>query len=108
MKDQVLQNAMSYTIFFYFASFKPFLCENERFLNLGNFVLVGNKCHIVWKIQISIVINKNERRQFCTPRQKYEIRRRHTSKIRNATLEKVNCTSVSKRGFLLQHAKWIL
>jgi hypothetical protein len=58
MKDQVLQNAMSYTIFFYFASFKPFLCENERFSNLGNFVLVGNKCHIVWKIQISIVINK--------------------------------------------------
>jgi transcriptional regulator of met regulon len=25
---------------------------------LGNFVVVGNKCHIVWKIQISIVINK--------------------------------------------------
>jgi hypothetical protein len=24
------------------------------FANLGNFVVVGKKCHIVWKIQISI------------------------------------------------------
>jgi hypothetical protein len=33
--------------FFEFAPFKSFLNENEQFSNLGNFVVVDNKCHIV-------------------------------------------------------------
>jgi hypothetical protein len=38
--------------------------------------MVGNKCHIVWKIQISIVINKLKMSEdnFLVPRQKYEVR----------------------------------
>jgi hypothetical protein len=35
--------------------------------------VVGNKCHIVWKIQVSIVINKLKMSE-DVPRQKDEIR----------------------------------
>jgi hypothetical protein len=43
--------------FFHFAPFEPFLRENKEISIWGIFVVVGNKCHIVWKIQISIIIN---------------------------------------------------
>jgi hypothetical protein len=87
-----LINEISYTIFFYFAPFKPILSEN-----LGNFVVVGTNCHIVWKIQISIVIDKLSEDNlkfvlFCLT-----FHFRH-AKIRNANLEKVNCTSLFQKA----------